>query len=146
MGKEQRLFAPDFHDKHESEIKKKIREFILGYKSLEIFLSLESDPNDERSLLFYSELYENMSKLLTHITCFVVVHGYKGRRKRVDEGIRNSQKILGLLKILHLRYLVNITSADPFSDPRWCENTDDSNAKIIQDIKYYFKKMYSFKP
>lgn len=140
----ERMFLPNHFEKHEDVIFKKVRKFMLGYKLLEEFLSLGVDPNDEESLEFFSNLYKDMAPLLTEITCYVINNGYSGKRKRVDYGIILSQKILGLLKIFHLRYLASITSQDPISDPRWYQQSDKSNQIILEEISRYFEQMYSF--
>jgi len=141
----ERMFWPNHLERHEDAIFLKVREFVMGYKLLQEFLSMGVDPNDEESLEFYSNLYNDMAPLLTEISCFVYNNGYSGKRKRVDNGIRLSQKILGLLKILHLRYLTSITSQDPISDPRWYQESDKTNREIVEEISRFFDKMYSFK-
>ena len=145
MKEKSRLFLPNHAEKHDSIMKQKIRKFMLGYKSLDLFLSMETNPDDEESLEFYSTLYNDMASLLTEIMCFMINKGYFGKRKRVDNSIFLSQKILGLLKILHLRYVISITSQDPISDSRWCKESDKSNQEIVGEISRLFNDMYSFK-
>ena len=142
MG-EERIFWPNHFERHVNVIIPKIRKFILGYKLLENFLSLETNPDDEESLEFYSDLYNDMSPLLTEITCYLINNGYSGKRRRVDESIRLSQKILGLLKLLDKRYVVSITSQDPISDSRWYQASSKSNREIVEEISILTKEMYS---
>jgi len=139
------LFLPDHAEKHESIMKKKIRKFILAYKLLDQFLSMEINPDDANSLQFYSNIYVDMAPLLTEITCFVINNGYSGRRVRVDNAILISQKVLGLLKFLHLRYMISITSQDPILDFRWYQVSDKSNSEIVGEIAKLFDSMYSLK-
>ena len=121
MG-EERIFLPNHFERHVNVIIPKIRKFILGYKLLENFLSLETNPDDEESLEFYSDLYNDMSPLLTEITCYLINNGYSGKRRRVDESIRLSQKILGLLKLLDKRYVVhNDFFKDSENDNLWID-------------------------
>ena len=141
---DEKLFMPHV-ERHDSVIEQKVRKFMLGFKSLEFFLSMGTNPDDEESLEFYSNLYEDMASLLTEITCFMIGRGYFGKRKRVDNSIFLSQKILGLLKILHLRYIISITSQDPISDSRWYKESDKSNQEIVGEISKLFNEMYSFK-
>ena len=53
-----KLFLPEYHERHESLVKKRIRKFILAYKLLQEFLSIDPDPESEESLEFYSKLRE----------------------------------------------------------------------------------------
>lgn len=145
MENNQKLFLLSHAGKHENIMKGKIRKFILGYKSLENFLLLETDPNDVMSLQFYSSLYVEMAPILTEVTCFVINNGYTGRRKRVDYAIIISQKILGLLKILHTRYVTSITSPNPIEDYRWYGVSEKSNVEIVDGVYKLLDKMYSFK-
>jgi len=142
MKENLRMFLPEYHERHESVMKKKVRKFILAYKLLEQFLSMGTNPNDEESLHFYSNLYIDMTPVLTEITCYVINNGYI-KRRRIKESITLSQKILGQLKILHMRYIIVITSPDPFGDPRWVEISTKSNAEVVEEIENLFEKMYS---
>lgn len=138
-----KLFLPEFNERHESLVKKKIRKFILAYKLLQEFLSIDPDPESEESLEFYSNLYKDSSTILTEIVTYVISYGYNNRRKRVDESIRISQEICGLLKHLSLRYVVRITSQDPESDLRYYEISDLTNIQIVKKISDLFEEMYS---
>ena len=144
MEEKERMFLPVHFERHESVIKKKVRKFMLGYNLLNEFLSMKTDPNNRESMEFYSNIYSDMAPLLTEITCSVVNNGYSGRRKRVDNAIFVSQKILGLLKILHLRYMISISSPDPFGDSRWFEISPKTNYEIVKEITKLFNEMYSF--
>lgn len=139
-----RLFWPDYCERHEEAIEKKIRKFILAYKLLDEFLLMGTNPNDEESLQFYSNLYVENAPILTEITCYVISNGYSGKRKRIDNAILLSQKIMGLLKVLHKRYVISITSPDPIGDQRWYEISKKSNAEIVEEMILFFKRMYSF--
>ena len=141
---ELRLFWPNHCERHEEAIEKKIRKFILAYKLLDEFLFMGTNPNDEESLQFYSNLYVENATILTEITCYVISNGYFGKRKKIDNAILISQKIMGLLKVLHKRYLISITSSDPFGDQRWYEISKKSNAEIVEEMILFFKMMYSF--
>ena len=68
--------------------------------------------------------------------------GFAGKRRRIDNAISISQKILGLLKILHERYIITISSTDPLDDSRWDEITHKSNSDIVEEISILFEKMY----
>lgn len=139
-----RLFWPNHCERHEEAIWKKIRKFILGYKLLNEFLLMGTNPNDEESLQFYSNLYVENAPILTEITCYVISNGYFGKRKRIDNAISLSQKIMGLLKVLHKRYVISITSTDPLGDQRWYEISKKSNVEIIEEMILSFESMYSF--
>lgn len=143
MREDLSMFLPEHSEKHESVIKKKIRKFILAYKLLEQFLSMGTNPDDEESLQFYSNLYVDMAPVLTEITCYVINNGYFGKKKRIDNAILLSQKVLGHLKILHIRYLISIVS-QPIEDVRWNEIPKKSNEKIVEEMDSFFKEMYSF--
>ena len=144
MEEKPRLFWPDYRERHEEAIEKKIRKFILAYKLLDEFLLMGTNPNDEESLQFYSNLYVECAPILTEITCYVISNGYAGKRKRIDNAILLSQKIMGLLKVLHKRYVISITSPDPIGDQRWYEISKKSNAEIVEEMELFFKRMYSF--
>jgi len=144
MSDELKLFKTEHFAVPENEIKKKIRKFILGYKLLDSFLEMGTNPNETESLQLFSDLYNGMSPLLTDITCYVIINGYINKRKRVDNAILISQGILGLLKILHQRYVISITSPDPIEDPRWFQNSEKTNYEILEEISTLFEKMYSF--
>jgi hypothetical protein len=67
MRENLRLFLPTHTERHESIMKKKIREFILGYKSLEQFLSLETNADErwyEITDKSNTEVVDQISKLL----------------------------------------------------------------------------------
>ncbi len=67
MRENLRLFLPTHIERHESIMKKKIREFILGYKSLEQFLSLETNADErwyEITDKSNTEVVDQISKLL----------------------------------------------------------------------------------
>lgn len=145
MGENLRLFLPSHAERHESLMKKKIREFILGYKSLEQFLSLGANADETDSMKFYASLYDEMSPLLTMVDCFITEYGYKRRRKSFDDVIRVSQKIMLLLKVLHTRYITSMTSTNPIEDERWYEITDKSNTEIVNQISKLLKDTYSLK-
>lgn len=145
MRENLRLFLPSHAERHESLMKKKIREFILGYKSLEQFISLESNADETDSMKFYASLYDEMSPLLTMIDCFITEYGYKRRRKSFEDAIKISQKIMLLLKALHTRYITSMTSTDPLEDSRWYEITDKSNTEIVDQISKLLKETYSLK-
>ena len=100
-----------------------------------------TNPNDEVSLHFYSELYTDMAPLMTEITCYLISKGYTGKRKSVDNVVFLSQKILGFLKVLHQRYVIAITSQDMDSDPRWYGTSDKSNSQIIDEMLILFHEM-----
>ena len=139
------LFLPEHAERHESLMKKKIREFILGYKSLEQFISLEVNADETDIMKFYASLYDEMSPLLTMIDCFITEYGYKRRRKSFEDAIKISQKIMLLLKALRTRYITSMTSTDPLEDPRWYEITDKSNTEIVDQISKLLKETYSIK-
>ena len=138
-----KLFLPEYHERQESLVKKRIRKFILAYKLLQEFLSIDPDPESEESLEFYSNLYKESNTVLTEIVTYVISYGYNNRRKRVDESIRISQEICGLLKLLSLRYVVRITSQDPESDLRYYQISDLTNIQIVKKISDLFEEMYS---
>ena len=142
MRENLRLFLPDHSERHETLMKKKIRKFILAFKLLQEFISIHSDPNHPDSLEFYSSFYVDTSKILTEITCFLISSGLAGKRRRIDNAISISQKILGLLKILHERYIITISSTDPLDDSRWDEITHKSNSDIVEEISILFERMY----
>ena len=142
---QQRLVWPEHHDVYESDIKKKIRKFMMAYSLLHEFLTMGEDPEGRESMQFYSNLYVDMVPLLTEITCYVINNGYMNKRERVDNAIFLSQKILGCLKMIHHRYLVSITSVLPIEDNRWYQYTEKSNQEIIDEIADYFDKIFSFK-
>ena len=145
MRENLRLFLPSYAERHESLMKKKIREFILGYKSLEQFISLEVNADETDSMKFYASLYDEMSPLLTMIDCFITEYGYKRRRKSCDDVIRVSQKIMLLLKVLRIRYITSMSSTNPIEDLRWYEITDKSNTEIVDQISKLLKETYSIK-
>ena len=145
MRENLRLFLPTHTERHESIMKKKIREFILGYKSLEQFISLEPNADETDSMKFYASLYGEMSPLLTMVDCFITQYGYKRRRKSFEEAIKISQKIMLLLKVLHARYITSMTSTDPLEDSRWYEITDKSNTEVVDQISKLLKETYSLK-
>ena len=142
MRENLRLFLPTHSERHEALMKKKIRKFILAFKLLQEFISIHSDPNKSDSLEFYSNIYVDTTPMLTEITCFVINNGYAGKRKRVDNAISTSQKILGLLKILHKRYIITVSSTDPLDDPRWDEISIKTNSEIVEEISILFERMY----
>jgi hypothetical protein len=144
MKEDLRLFLPTHTERHESIMKKKVRTFIVGCGLLQNFLSMGTNPDDEENLEFYSDLYKGMEPLLTEITCYLISIGYLSRRKRIDNSISLSQKILGLLKILHLRYVISITSQNPTSDTRWYQESDKTSEEIVKEISILIEKMYSF--
>jgi hypothetical protein len=67
MSDELKLFKTEHFAVPENEIKKKIRKFILGYKLLDSFLEMGTNPNETESLQLFSDLYNGMSPLLTDI-------------------------------------------------------------------------------
>ena len=138
-----KLFLPEYHERHESLVKKNIRKFILAYKLLQEFISIDPDPESEESLEFYYNLYKDSNTVLTEIVAFVISYGYKNKRKRIDESIRISQEICGLLKILSLRYVDKITSQDPDSDMRYYRISELSSEQIVKKISDLFEEMYS---
>ena len=141
-GKE-KLFLPENFQREESVIEKKIRKFMLGFKLLETFLEMGRSPNDSESLEFYSDLYNDLAPILTEITCYDINNGYIKKSKQVEDSIRISQKILGLLKILHTRYIISLTSPDPIEDPRWDSISKKSNTEIVEDISLKLERMDS---
>ena len=145
MRENLRLFLPSHAERHEHIMKKKIREFILGYKSLEQFISLESNADETDSMKFYASLYDEMSPLLTMVDCFITQYGYKKRRKFFEDVIKISQKIMLLLKVLRTRYITSMTSTNPIEDERWYEITDKSNTEVVNQISKLLKDTYSLK-
>ncbi len=145
MGEKERLFLPEHFQRQEPVIKKKIRKFMLGYKLLESFLEIGKSPNDSESLEFYANLYNDLSPILTEITCYAINNGYIKKSERIEESIKLSQKILGLLKILNTRYIITLTSPDPIEDPRWDLISKKSNTEIVEDISLKLEKMNSLK-
>jgi hypothetical protein len=104
-----------------------------------------TNPDDEISLQFYSNVYVDMTPLIIQVTYFVVRNGYAGKRRRVDNAIILSQNILGLLKVLHSRYVIYMTCHNPIECPRWYEISKKSNKEIVDELAVLFEKMYSFK-
>ena len=139
------LFLPSHAERHESIMKKKIKEFIRGYKSLEQFISLGANADETDSMKYYACLYDEMSPLQTMIDCFITQYGYKRRRKSFDDAIKISQKIMLLLKVLHTRYITSMSSTSPIEDERWYEITDKSNTEIVDQISKLLKDTYSLK-
>jgi hypothetical protein len=145
MKENLRLFLPSHAERHEHIMKKKVREFILGCKSLEQFLSLGANADERDSMKFYASLYEEMSPLLTTVDCFITQYGYKRRRQSFEDAIKISQKVMLLLKVLHIRYITSMSSTNPFEDFRWYEITDKSNTEVVDQISKLLKETYSLK-
>ena len=145
MRESVKLFKTEHFEKHENPIRATVWKFILGYKSLEQFLELGIDENSIESLRFYSNLYNDMAPILTEISSYVYGNGYIKKREKIKNGISESQKILGLLKLLHMRYIITLTSPYPLDDPRWDEITEKSNKEIVKEIESHLDRIYPFK-
>ena len=141
MRENLKLFKTEHFEVPVPDIKKKAKKFILGYKSIESFLEMEVDSNKLETLQFYSSLYEVMNPLLTEIHNYVITDIYASRRKCFEDAISRSQTILGLIRILHLRYQ-SITSIDPIEDFNWYKLQKKSNSEIIGEIATLFAEMY----
>lgn len=140
----ERMFWPEHHVLTENKMKTKIRQFINNYKLLEMFLDMDVKPHSRESLELYSSLYNEMSPLLTAITCHIIcINGYS--HKKIKEAINHAQKILGLLKILNERYVISLTSNDYMDDVRWFTISNLTCKEIVEEIKKCYNEMYSTK-
>ena len=95
------------------------------------------------SLEFYANLYNDLAPILTEITCYAINNGFIKKSERIEESIKLSQKILGLLKILNTIYIITLTSPDPIEDPRWDSISNKSNTEIVEDISLKLERMDS---
>ena len=142
--KDVRLFLPEHHDVKENPIKKKIRQLMYDYELLKIVTNMDINPHSRESLELYSCLYNEMSPLLTAITCHIIcINGY--RHKKIRESINHTQKILGLLKILNERYVISLTSNDYMDDMRWFTISNLTCKEIVEEIKKCLKEVYPTK-
>ena len=142
----QTLFRAEHRARYNSYIKGKIRKFIIGYNELDMFFTVGANPYERDSLKFYSDLFKSMVPLLAEITCFVDGNKLIGKREKFKQSIDLFEKVLGLLKILDLRYLIIMTSPDPTEDPRWYKESEKTNEEIIRELIDLMGRISLLKP
>lgn len=143
---EHQLFKPERRARYNEYIKGKIRKFIIGYKELEMYFTIGSNPYNRESLKFYSDLFKSMSSQLSEITCYMDGNKLISKREKLKRSIDLFEKVLGLMKVLDQRYLITITSPDPTEDPRWYKESDKTNKEIIEKIIILLYEINSLKP
>ena len=142
----QTLFKAEHRARYNNYIKGEIRKFIIGYNKLDLFFTVGANPYEIDSLKFFSDLFKEMKPLLAEIRCFVDGNKLICKREKFNQSIDLFEKVLGLLKILDIRYLIIMTSPDPTEDPRWYKESEKTNEEIIRELIDLMSRISLLKP
>ena len=140
-GKNEKLFLPEVHERHEDPLIKKARHVMEGYSKLQTFITVGANPYGEEPLKFYSELYREMEPQLTELTFYLILNGSIHKSKKIEKTVHLAQQIMGRLRILHERYFNTFISGNPIYYTDDIAYARKSNEDLILDIAFYFSEL-----
>ena len=149
------LFLPRTAERHPSKIKMQAKQLCTKFATMHEGISIIEDYNNRETLKYFSNVFLESKPIITLITCYVVENGYSGLNKKVDEYIFTSEKIFGLLKILHERFINNTPVPEHVIEPEildpqkyhptyvdWVKYNQMANKEIINTIGMLIERVY----
>lgn len=138
--KKQDLFRHRLAERYPSEAEKKVKVLCMKFAMLHETLPSVTECNDRGNLKYFSKLYSETLPLVTHVTRYVVENDYSGRKKKVDDLVIRVQQVLGLLKVLHLRY-ESLRLPPKFDHLEWWKYSQKENREILKEMKKLLEEM-----
>jgi len=90
--------------------------------------------NGKEELEYFSNLFDETVPVLASIIRFVCDNGIADK-KEVEMYVSKALKILGYLKILHLRYKSVYVFPHAFDKPDWYKYSQLENREIVRELK-----------
>ncbi len=131
---EKLLFLPHVNSRHTSAVIENARILQRKFAMIhEVSPALEN-LNGKKELEYFSNLFDETVPVLTSIIRFVCDNGIADK-KEVEMYVSKALKILGYLKILHLRYKSVYVFPHVLDKPAWYRYSQLENREIVEELK-----------